>query len=275
MKSFVTVAAAAFVLAVAGRAAADVGVVESITGSPGDWTYTYTLTNDDPAPIYNWAVWFASDPGAETSVTTDSGNWFATPATKGYFPQQYINEGHIGHVYDSTADPFHAGTPNPLAGPNGEPGYYGAYANDYMTGNAGKYWDEGMWKDLPDTEPYWTSPSDYDPLWDKFWRGAKYGYDFGWTEGSGGNVQTSYGIASGGTSQLIVQTSSLIPGQKSFSFNTTDYYYSIPDGGNDSLYVDFEASGTVVPVPGAALLGAMGLGMVVWLKRRGSRKREA
>ena len=72
-------------------------------------------------------------------------------------------------------------------------------------------------------------------------------------------MQTSYGVGPGSTSQLIVESSLLITGTKSFSFNTTDYYYSINDCDNDAMYMDFESSGTVVPVPGAVLLGVLGL----------------
>ncbi len=235
-------------------ALSDTMVVETVSGSPGDWTYTYTLTNDETLPIWNWAVWFESDPQA-TSVAAGDGNWTTNFSSHGYFPQQYISEGYITNVYNSTADPFHPGTPNPLAGPGGEPGFYGIFASDYTTTNAGEYWDGDSWEALPASEP---GPSD--SLWDAFWRGSKYGYDLGWTEGAGGNISTSYDIATGGTSQMIIKTSDLITGVKSFSFNTLDYYYSINDWDNNTIYTDFEMSGTVVPVPAAVLLSMLGLG---------------
>ena len=254
MKKIVTVCViVAILICIDSPAFSDTSVLESISGSPGDWTYTFTLTNDETSPIWNWAVWFPSDPQA-TSATASDGNWSTTLSTHGYFPEQYISEGCADHVYDSTADPFHAGTPNPLVGPSSEPGYYGLYANDYMTANTGQYWNGSSWVALPATEP-----GAADPLWNKFWRGSKYGYDFGWTEGSGGNVQTSYGIGFASTSQLIIGSPLLITGTKSFSFNTTDYYYSINDWDNNTVYTDFEMSGTVVPVPGAVLLGILGL----------------
>jgi len=232
-------------------------VVESISGSAGDWTYTYTLTNNESLDIYHWAVWFPSNPNA-TSVTTGS-DWRTTFSTKGYFPQQYVAEGHADHVYDSTADPFHAGTANPLVGPNSEPGFYSVYADDYMTTNAGEYWDDDSWEDLPDTEPAWD-----DPLWDKFWRGSKYGGDFGWTEGAGGNVATAYGISNGSTGDIIIEVSTPIAGAKSFSYNTTDYYYGINDWAKNAIYLDFEGSGTVVPEPGA-VMALVGMGLIMGL----------
>ena len=258
MKKTITICVIVAILVCIGSPAfSDTSVLESISGGSGAWTYTFTLTNDETSPIWNWSVWFPSDPQA-TSATASDGNWTTTLATHGYFPQQYINEvPSVDHVYDSTADPFHPGTPNTLVGPASEPGYYGLYANDYMTGNPGEYWNGTSWLALPATEP-----AASDPLWDKFLRGSKYGYDFGWTEGSGGNVGTSYGIGSGSTSQLIIDSPLLMPGTKSFSFNTTDYYYSIIDWDNNTIYTDFETNGTVVPIPGAVLLGILGLSAV-------------
>jgi len=258
-----TVAAGFLSCVVAQAGAGPATVMETVMGTPGDWTYTYTLTNNGTSAIWTWGVWFPADPQA-TSVTVGDANWTATAAQLGYFPQQYVNEGYAQYVYDSTADPFHPGTPNPLVGPNGEPGYYSAYASDYMTSNPGQYWDGSAWQALPSTEPGYT-----DPLWDKFWRGSKYGYDFGWTEGTGGNVQTSYGVGPGGTSQIVVNTPNAISGVKSFSYNTTGYYYSIADWNNATVYTDFEKAGTVVPEPVSILSGVIGLTMVrVWVGRK-------
>ena len=259
-KSAIICAVVGLILAANGLSFAATTVVEEVTGSPGNWTYTYTLTNDESLPVFYWAIWFPSDPSA-TSTVSGSADWTTTLSTHGYFPQQYISEGYADHVYDSTADPFHPGTPNPLSGPSGEPGFYGLYANDYTTANPGEYWDGDSWELLPETEP---APGD--PLWDAFCRGSKYGYDFGWTEGSGGNVQTSYGVAIGSTSQLIVNVPSLITGTKTFSFNTTDYYYSIYDWENNTLYTDFEGLGTVIPEP--ATVALLGLGTLSLLRRK-------
>jgi len=262
MRYIAILAGIGVLLAVTGTAGATTTVVEGITGAPGDWTYTYTLVNHEADPIWQWAVWFPTDPQAN-SVTTGSAHWDTPFGSTGYFPQQYVAEGYMAYVYDSTADPFHAGTPNLLVGPKGEPGYYGAYANDYMTTNSGEYWDGDSWEALPATEPL---PAD--PLWDKFLRGSKYGYDFGWTEGSGGNVQTSYGIGTGATGQIIVKASTPLAGTKSFSFNTTDYYYSITDWDNSAMYLDFEGSGTVIPEP-VTMAGLMlGIGCLARYVRR-------
>jgi len=265
-KHTILLALAGSLLVMSGHAFGATQVIEEITGSPGDWTYTFTLTNDEALPIYNWAVWFPSDPNA-ISVTASDSHWMDSLATHGFFPEQYISEGYADHVYDSTADPFHSGTPNNLAGPNGEPGFYQIFSEDYATANAGEYWDGDSWEPLPETEPLCD-----DPLWDKFWRGYKYGYDLGWTEGAGGNVQTAYGIPNGATSQLIVNASVLITGTKSFSFNTTEYYYSINDwamsGPDIDIYVDFEGSGTVVPEPATvSVLGLGGLAVLIGRKK--------
>ena len=224
-------------LAVTGTAGATTTVVEGITGTPGDWTYTYTLTNGETRDIWHWAVWFPSNPVAD-AVTAGTANWAATNlATHGFFPEEYTASWGC-HVYDSLgAD---------LAGPNGEPGFYDTYASDYTSGNSGQYWDGDSWEPLPNPLPGFT-----DPIWDAVWRGE----DYGWN-GSGANMQTAYGIAAGDTGQFTVHSSAqdVVGGPKSFSFNTTDYWYSYLDGTDDHL--DFEGSGTVIPEP-ATMAGLM------------------
>jgi hypothetical protein len=37
-------------------------ITESITGAPGDYTYTYTLHNTDTDPIWWWGIFFSQDP---------------------------------------------------------------------------------------------------------------------------------------------------------------------------------------------------------------------
>jgi hypothetical protein len=251
-------------LAVTATAVANTTVVEGITGTPGDWTYTYTLVNHEAAPIWDWAVWFPSNPGAD-AVTAGTANWDATNlATHGFFPEEYT--AYWGcRVRDSAgAD---------LAGPNAEPGYFGTWAGDYGSSNPGEYytgdgyWDPaGAWLPLPD------DPDNPDDVWPNVWRGTKdYGYprDFwGWT-GSGANVTTSYGIAPGATSTFTVHaTGDLVAGPKSFSLNTTDYCFSFYDAYDDSDYRDFEASGTVIPEPVTMAGLILGIGCLARYVRR-------
>ena len=255
MKYATVILAVSAVMVLAGAATADVGVVEAITGSAGDWTYTYTLTNNGSGAIYNWAVWFPSNPTAD-SVTALTANWAATHLpTQGFFPKDSLDAGYI--IKDSSG--------NTLAGPNSEPGLFQTYAADFVSNNPLEYWDGDSWESVPD-------PVDPASIWDAKWRGEYAGW-----EGSGAGILTSDGIAvGGGTGQFSVHSSDagVVTGPKSFSFSTIDYWYSIYDGlgtpemSDDVIYQDFEGSGTVVPVPGAFVLGAMGLGMVGWLKRR-------
>jgi len=231
-------------------------VVEGITGSPGDWTYTFTLTNAETLPIWQWVVWFPTNPVADV-VTAGTSGWAATDlATQGFFPEEYTNFWGC-HVYDSLG--------NDLAGPNGEPGFYGTWASDYTSGNPPEYWDGDSWESLPDPLPSWP-----DPIYDAIWRGG----DYGWN-GSGANIQTSYGIPGipvGGSGQFSVHSSAQAAvscGGKSFSFNTTDYWYSFYDPADDSDHLDFEGSGTVIPEPLTMLGVFLGLGSVgVYIRRR-------
>ena len=255
MKYATVILAVSAVMFMAGAATAGVGVVETITGLANDWTYTYTLTNNGSGDIYNWAVWFPSDPTAD-SVTAGTANWAATHLpSQGFFPKDSLDAGHI--IKDSDG--------NTLAGPNGEPGLFQTYATDFVSNNPEEYWDGSAWQLVPD-------PVIPASIWDAKWRGEYAGWD-----GSGADILTSDGIAAGGgTGQFSVHSSDtgVVNGPKSFSFSTIDYWYSIydpqdtSDASDDVRYFDFEGSGTVVPVPGAVLLGAMGLGMVAWLKRR-------
>ena len=261
MRRLMVVLAVAAFLVAAGVAYAGTTVVESITGSPGDWTYTYTLTNGETRGIWQWAVWFPSNPSAD-SVTAGTANWSATDLDKlGFFPEEYTAFWGCD-VYDSSG--------NDLAGPNGEPGFYYTYASDYGSSNAGEYytgagyWDAGgSWLPLPDNEGAADAT--------KVWRGTKdYGYPFdfwGW-DGSGANITTSYPIAPGGVGTLTVHSATLVTGVKSFSLNTTDYCFSFYDPNDGSDNFDFELSGQVTPVSEPGALSLVGLGLVGLVRRR-------
>ena len=244
MKYATVILAVSAVMVMAATATAGVGVVEAISGSAGDWTYTYTLTNNGTGDIYNWAVWFPSDPGADSVTTPPATGWAATHLpSQGFFPKDSLDAGHV--IKDSGG--------NTLAGPAGEPGLFQTYANDFVSNNPGEYWDGDSWELLPDPG-------------DNMWRGSFYGWD-----GPGADIDTADAILDGGgTGQFSVHSldTAVVTGGKSFSFSTIDYWYAGYDPITDVTYHDFEGSGTVVPVPGAVLLGAMGLGMVGWLKRR-------
>ena len=256
MRYVAVLAGIGLLLAATAMAGATTTVVEGITGAAGDWTYTYTLTNDEALPIWQWAVWFPSNPVADT-VTAGTANWAATDLVfQGFFPAESIAAGY--DVRDSSG--------NVLAGPNGEPGSLNTYASDFTSANAGEYWNGAAWVALPDPLPAWT-----DPVWDAKWRGE----DYGW-EGPGANIVTAHGIPSGGTGQFTVHSATALPvgGPKSFSFNTTDYWYSMldPQGtadlADDVLYVDFEGSGDVIPEP-VTMAGLMlGIGCLARYVRR-------
>ena len=253
MKKAAMLLAAAGLILATGRVAVATIVVESITGSPGDWTYTYTLTNQESLPIYHWAVWFPSNPNAD-SVTAGTANWDATNlSTQGFFPEEYV---------DFWGEPVKDSAGNDLVGPNGEPGFYSTYASDYTSGNSAQYWDGDSWEPLPDPLPDFS-----DPIWDARWRGE----DYGWT-GSGANIQTGYGIPSGGTGQFSVHSTALVTGWKSYSYSTTDYWYAGSEvvGGQYVVYCDFEGSG-MIPEPSGlivwSLLGALGITVGWWRHR--------
>ena len=247
-KRAMVLAVTGLVAAVAAIGQADTSVVQSLTGSPGDWTYTFTLTNGESRGIWQWAVWFPSNPSAD-SVTAGTANWSATDLnTQGFFPEEYTAFWGC-HVYDSSS--------NDLAGPNGEPGFFNTYASDYTSGNAEEYWDGDSWEPLPDPLPAYP-----DPVWDAIWRGG----DYGWN-GAGANIQTSDAIDPGGTGQFTVHSTAqaALPGPKGFSYNTTDYWFSYFDGTDDHL--DFEGSGTtLIPEPGA--LGLAGVPLLGLVRRR-------
>jgi len=224
-------------VSVAWRSSAPPTVSEEITGSTGDWTYTYTLTNHGNSDIYHWAVWFPTDPAAVPrnpldSVSADTTDWVATdltdPYDKGFFPEEYTDYWNC-HVYDSSG--------NDLAGPKGEPGFYYTIVNEYYSNNPGEYWDGSAWLPLPDPMPDFP-----DPIYDVTWRGEYFGWD-----GSGADIQTNCAISPGGTGQLIIHSTAVdaVTGQKSFSFSTTDYCYSYYDCSDESDHFDFESSGTV------------------------------
>jgi len=252
------------VLIVAGSTYATT-VAETISGSPGDWTYSYTLTNTESRPIWYWVVWFPTDPSAD-GMSADP-NWTATYSTMGYYPEEFKSywgsQGYPCEVYDAWPGS------NDLQGPNGENGFYGAAASDIDSSNSAEYWDGSQWLALPAVP---------DPYLDEIWRGGWYG----WT-GSGANIQTSYGIPVGGTDQFSVHSSTAAPmtGAKSFSFSTTDHWLSLWDPlgpantGDDEYFVNFEGSGDVaIPEPISMIFFGTGIvGVFGFVSRRRKMKR--
>ena len=88
MREFATIlTVTGVILWTGGATLADTVVVEELTGSAGDWTYTYTLTNGEASDIWHWCVWFPSNPNSNL-VTAGTANWSATNlATHGFFPE--------------------------------------------------------------------------------------------------------------------------------------------------------------------------------------------
>jgi len=254
MKKFICtiVTAGLLVFGIINGSYASTIVVEEISGSSGDWTYTYTITNAESSPIWQWAVWLPTDPNAD-SITAGNTDWAATNlSTQGFFPEKYTNDWG-DPVYDSSGTPLDGDTTNEtqLVGPNGEPGFYNTYANDFTSSNPGQYLDTSSWVNLPDPLPDWP-----DPIWEKIWRGE----DYGWL-GAGANIQTVYGIAVGDTGQFSFHSSELISDTKSFSYNTIGYWYSLSDE-SYNLYIDFEGSGTVAPIPEPGTMLLLGTGLI-------------
>ena len=80
-----------------------------------------------------------------------------------------------------------------------EPGLFQTYAEDFVSNNALEYWDGDSWEPVPD-------PVEPESIWDEKWRGEYAGWD-----GSGADINTSYGIAaSGGTGQFSVHSSAVL-----------------------------------------------------------------
>ena len=120
---------ACLIVGATGVASAATTVSGGCTGSPGDWTYAFTLTNDEALAIWQWAVWFPSNPTAD-SVTAGTANWDVTnPATQGFFPEEYVA---------AWGDPVYDSAGVDLVGPNGEPGFYHTYASDFVSDNPGR-----------------------------------------------------------------------------------------------------------------------------------------
>ena len=208
------------VMVVASMAYASVEVRETVVTIDEEdvSTWTYTLTNNTNDTIWNWAVWFTEDPSASL-VTTDTEGWVCPDIdTHGYFPEEYVEWwsqfGDI-EVTDSQGQP--------LAGPGDEPepGFYQTYAGNFTSSN----------------------PKEYDQQYDA-WLGAKFGWD-----GYNADIKTNVGIAPGQTGTLIVVAAagSMPETEKSFSYNTTDYWFTKMRLSNEDLAVDFEAHGTVLP----------------------------
>lgn len=195
-------------------------VVEEITGTSGDWTYTYTIINNGDAPIWNWAVWFPTNPEADL-ITAGDVNWGVTDLDyQGFFPEEYTAFwGTAVYVYDGAGDPLDDDTSDEtlLVGPNWEPGFYSTYAGDFLSSKPGQYWDGDSWKGLPDplSLPY------NSPIWDYIWRGDYWGW-----LGIGADIQTAPAdpIPVGSTGCFSIHSSTLlVEGRKSFSFSTLDY----------------------------------------------------
>ncbi len=223
-------------------------VTEEITGSSGDWTYTYTIHNNETLPIWTWAIWFPADLHADDIIVNFG--WVDGLDVLGFFPEAFTD--YWGNpVYDEDSFPL---TTNLLEGPNGEPGCYIVSVNDCLSQNYAEYWDGTSWQPL-------LSP---DTVLNNIWRGEYYG----WT-GSDADIQTGSAIPVGGTGEIIMHSSELMEVPKSFSFSTTDYWCSLydpfgtSDYSDDLYYWDFEKDGaTTSPVPEPSALFLLGLGII-------------
>jgi len=221
--------------------ASDVVLSEEITYDliTGEYTYTYTLENINAVPIYWWGISYKNDPAAIFS--DDDLNNADVGCSEGWINQALPQ---FGGFYDLFGD----GT-----------GYYSTYASDFESENEPNL---GYYQGPGETNWYSYShnnASDEDLL-DALdnnlinQNSLRGGY-WGWN-GTGADIFTEYGIGITETGTYQILSAELFDEDKTFFYNTTDYwdsYYNLDTNSNvtdsveisDTVECTYEGSATL------------------------------
>ncbi|MGA1824423.1 MAG: hypothetical protein ACMUIP_07130 [bacterium] len=178
------------------------------------YTYTYTLTNLGERDIWWWGIWYRSELPLILDDSTVDGDGFAPTDRDDCMPgwKNTAPEKRMGfYLY---------------AGPQGEIGFFSTYASDFESQNPPNigYMEYGVFHPLysiEEIEDVLSQGKIQESDLTYPWLGGQLGWN-----GPYANILSACSIQYEDSGSYIIRSSEFFPGNKSFFYNTVDYWNS-------------------------------------------------